>query len=332
MRIKKAEIEKILSNWNLPKVTSIEKAELGVVNHNWIIKTKNKRYVLRKVVGYKKLSDTQFELNYLKILKGKKFPYKIPIPIPTNKNKLLVRNQKMSYWLYEYLDGKTISKITKPMLKEIAIMLSSYHKILEKTKFHNHKRDAKPYHRDEIIKELNNFDKKLINKTKLNKADHIFMKESKNLKKILLSLPTKTYDLLKKYPLHRDPNPENLLWKKGKLIGVIDFDNVSSTKDIFLREIGVALQQCCHNKKYEIILPQAKYLLKQYLEKRTLSKNEIELLPDIIAGVYIEDFSYAYWLLENDPKRGKTIWLEENAYPAKWYFKNRDKIIKELIK
>ena len=41
---------------------------------------------------------------------------------------------------------------------------------------------------------------------------------------LLKGLNVKEYSKLKKYPLHRDINPENTLWKNKKLVGIIDFD------------------------------------------------------------------------------------------------------------
>ena len=83
------EITKILDNWNIGKLISFKKAEKGVVNHNWIIKTEKGKYVLRNPHEQYKAKDIAFELNYLTYLKKKKFPYKIPSPV-------LTKNKKMS--------------------------------------------------------------------------------------------------------------------------------------------------------------------------------------------------------------------------------------------
>jgi Ser/Thr protein kinase RdoA (MazF antagonist) len=90
------------------------------------------------------------------------------------------------------------------------------------------------------------------------------------------------------------------------------------------------MQYYCSNKQRILNVKKAKLFLKEYMKFRKLSKKEIEILPDIITAVCIEDFAYAYWLLINDPLRAKFYRLKKYSRAAQWYYKNRNNLIKEL--
>jgi len=80
------QIKVLLENWDIGKLVSCRRLEKGVVNINWIVKTSQWKYVLRKTVHFKNTDDLKFELNYLIYLEEHNFPYRIPVPIKT-KNK-----------------------------------------------------------------------------------------------------------------------------------------------------------------------------------------------------------------------------------------------------
>ena len=82
----KREIKTLLGNWDIGELVSCRRAEKGVVNINWIVKTTQGKYVLRKVTHFTNIEGLKFEVNYLTYLKKHKFPYTIPVPIKT-KNK-----------------------------------------------------------------------------------------------------------------------------------------------------------------------------------------------------------------------------------------------------
>jgi len=324
--------EKIISNWNIGKLINIKKAVKGVSNHNWILNTSEGKFVLRKVSKEKKLSELEFELKYLNYLKEKGFEYKIPYPIKTKQGKFFLKINSSHYWMYHYISGTNIKRFDKKELKEVAKMMASYHKIIEKSGLKNGIKKKEVFNRKEIIEEMEDFRKKLKNKSKLNARDKIFFEESSDLISLFKNLEGKEYSKLKRYPLHRDINPENTLWKSGKLIGVIDFENVGSVNDTIMKDIAGMLQYSCRDKKdkHKIDLKLAKFFLNEYKKYHKLSKKEVSFIPDIITAGAIEDFGYAYWMLINDPERAKLYRLKLYSNVAKWFNKNRNKIIRKL--
>ena len=135
------------------------------------------------------------------------------------------------------------------------------------------------------------------------------------------------------YPIHRDLISENLIWKQGKLAGVIDFEHVSQTNDPVVTDIAVTMQYCCRDNRvrHRLDLESARRFLQHYRESHPLSDEEVGLIPDLITAGFIGDFSFAFWMLRSDPKRAKQS--EEDGYgltlgsrAAQWSHSNRERI------
>jgi len=275
----KQEINKILNNWNVGDLISYKKADKGVVNHNYIVKTSKGEFVLRKVAPYKKLSDLRFEIKYLTYLKKHKFSYRIPAPILTKNKKYFLRLNKSYFWMYKFIEGNQVNSFGKPELKEIAKMMAENHNLIEKSKLNNYKGKGNVFAREPVLKELNEFKSEILKKKRPDKKDKIFLREIKILIPLLKSLDTKEYSKLKSYPIHRDINHENTLWKNKKLIGVIDYETVTEINEPFLKDIAVMLQYSCRDKKhnYKLNLKLANFFIKEYRKHRKLSDEEVKL-------------------------------------------------------
>jgi homoserine kinase type II len=329
----KREIKTILENWDIGELVSCRLAEKGVVNINWIIKTTRGKYILRKVVHVTKVGDLEFELDYMTYLKEHNFPYRIPAPITTKNDRDFVNFNDSYFWLYEYIEGRDIKRFSYSELRECARMMAIYHRMIESSGLDNKKGSGDVFNRKAVLKELEKFRTQILEKDRQDRKDRIFLKESSILIPLMRSLDGREYLRFPRYPLHRDINPENTLWKNKKLVGLIDFENVSTMNDTVIKDISVMLQYSCRDRKqkYKLDLKLAKFFLGEYKRYRQLSDKEIEFLPDIITAGSIEDFSYAYWMLVNDPKRARLYRLKLYSQTAQWYQKNKREIISNLI-
>jgi len=210
-------------------------------------------------------------------------------------------------------------------------MMAIYHKIVASSGFDN-KHGSEVFSRKSVLKELEKFRAQILEKDKQDRKDRIFLKESSTLISLMKSLDAREYSKLRTYPLHRDINPENILWKNKKLVGLIDFENIGTMNDTVIKDISIMLQYSCRDRKqkHKLNLRLAKFFLNEYKKYRQLSDKEIKFLPDIITAGAIEDFSYAYWMLVNDPKRAKLYRLKLYSKTAQWYSKNKQEIVKKL--
>ena len=283
--------------------------------------------------------DLEFELEYLDYLKNAGFPYSIPSAIATRKGSLFEIVQGHYYWLYKFLEGIVVERFNQSRLVQLAQMMARYHILIERSNLHYGKPASDPYDRAATLKEIEEYRNEILRENKVNLTEKTFLEESARLIPILLGLDEDPQSNLRLYPIHRDLISENLTWKQGKLAGVIDFEHVSQTNDPVITDIAVTMQYCCRDKKirHQLDLESARRFLQQYRESHPLSDEEVGLIPDLMTAGFIGDFSFAFWMTRNDPKRAKQS--EEEGYglalgsrAAQWSHSNRERIAEAFLK
>jgi homoserine kinase type II len=328
------ELETILANWDVGELVSFRQATSGVVNVNWVVKTTKGRYVLKRVAQFAETGAVEFEMNYLTFLKEHGFPYGVPVPLRTRSREFIARFEGSRFWMYEYVEGREIKRFGYPELRECAKMMSAYHTMIESSGLDNGKGCDEVFREMSVSDEMERFAAQILEKDKRDRKERIFLKESSTLIPLMRSLDAREYSRLPRYPLHRDINPGNTLWKKGKLVGLIDFENTGTLNDTVVKDISVMLQYSCRDRKqkHKTDLKLASFFLREYQKHHQLSGEEIAFIPDIITAGAIEDFSYAYWMLVNDPKRAKLYRLHLYSQVAQWHHKNKIEIVKRLTR
>jgi Ser/Thr protein kinase RdoA (MazF antagonist) len=300
-----------------------------------MLRTPHGKYVLRQVshTHHKTPRDLEFELDYLDYLKHAGFPYDIPSAVATKNDGFFVTGQGHYYWLYKFLEGVVLERPNEPHLAQLAEMMASYHKLLERSALNNGKPASDLYNRAATLKEIEENRKEILQKTRVDRNENIFLEESAKLTQILRGLDEGPYSRLRFYPIHRDLNSENLIWKQDKLAGVIDFENVSGSNDPVVKDIAVTMQYCCRNKRvrYQLDIDLAKRFLQSYKKHRSLSDQEVRLIPDLVTAGFVEDFAYAFWMLRNDPQRANAKRLTLYSRAGQWVDSNKEKIVSALL-
>jgi Ser/Thr protein kinase RdoA (MazF antagonist) len=212
-------------------------------------------------------------------------------------------------------------------------MMATYHVLIERSNLNNEKPLSDLYNRTAILKEIEDFRAEVQREKRTTKDELTFLAESAKLTRMLGGLGERPYSDLGRYPIHRDLIPENLIWKQDKLVAVIDFENVSRSNDPVVKDIAVAMQYCCRNKKvkHQLNIDLAKRFLQSYKSHRFLSDKEVRLIPDLVTAGFVEDFAYAFWMLRNDPKRAKASRLTLYSRAALWVDSNKEKIVSALL-
>jgi len=280
-----------------------------MVNRNFILRTSQGKYVLRQVshTHHKSPHDLKFELSYLDYLKQSDCPCNVPSAIPTKNGRLFATVQGHYYWLYRFLEGRVVKNLNQPHLAQLAQMMARYHALIVRSNLHNGKPASDPYGRTTVLKEIGEYRAEILRKKNTGEQERTFLDESAKLTKILRSFNAGPYSHLGRYPIHRDLISENLIWNKGKLAGVIDFEHVSGGNDPVVKDIAVTMQYCCRSGRirHQLDIAPAARFLRSYLESRRLSNEEVELIPGLITAGYVDDFVFAFWMTRNDPKRAK---------------------------
>jgi Ser/Thr protein kinase RdoA (MazF antagonist) len=130
------------------------------------------------------------------------------------------------------------------------------------------------------------------------------------------------------FPIHRDINPENVLFENDVLTAIIDFDNVSVCDEPFVKDLSNALlYSCTRDDRRAFDFERCSDLIRAYASIRALTSIGIEAIPDLIVLGCFEDFAYAYYLAIHEPERTNRVKLEKRFEMGRWVFDHRDGFI-----
>ncbi len=313
MKLTTKESTTICKYLSLGNFKSIKLIKGGLVNHNFILKTNKGEFIIR-ILGQKITTNKKRRLNdefeLMEFLEKKKFPYSTPLPIKNSNGKRLHKINNKNFWIYKKLLGK--SKSTMPNLeqsKEIAKALSTYHKFLKGFKV---RKNGYQEYLKWVLKIIN----KINLKSPKNKIDKLALKEKNFFKEIVLGEIKRNYSK-NLMVLHGDFDASNVLFKKNKVLAIIDFDDLSYVPRIL--DIAVALRDAC-TVKNKLDENKTKIFLKEYEKINRLSKEEKRLIPNIILAENASFFAWAY----SEMKKEK-----ENRYK---YMKEMSELSHNLIK
>jgi Ser/Thr protein kinase RdoA (MazF antagonist) len=327
------EAEDALSAWNIGRVSKWRFAVKGEVNSNFILTTTEGKFVLRKVAPghHKGPRDMEFELSYLNYLRDAHFPYQVPSPVPSVDGRRFTTHEGRYWWLYKFIEGITVDRLNGSQLAQLAKMVSSYHLLIERSRLGKTRQVAEPFNRTSVLREVEDYRSKILQDKRPGSEDVRFMEEADALLPILRGLDGNLYSGLERYPIHSDIQPANLIWHKGRLVGLVDFENVCSPKQPTVKDIAIILQSCRNPRQnHQLDLSLARRFISNYKRRHPVSAQELRLLPSLIIAGFIEDFAYAYWMMKNDPERARAYRLGLNSRAAQWSSLNRDRIAREL--
>ncbi|HUC38754.1 MAG TPA: phosphotransferase [Candidatus Acidoferrum sp.] len=321
-------MKQILNNWGLSNVKS-KKIDVGLMNQNWLVTEGKNKYILRKVVAANE-RNVRFELKYLTTLKRGGLRYSIPVPMKTVKGDYLVKEKGSLFWMYEYIDGTHVYNFDFIKLREISKMLAEYHNILIKNKkfFMLKSNRNDPYQPSKVGVLV----KRTL--TELNKKRNHNTNESTFIRYARMVLPIADYIAkhkerkLEYYYLYNDISKTNLIWKNGKLNGLIDFDFVHYG-NLLIKDLAIVIQRLCHynSKKYVLDLSKVRVVIETYSKIRKLTLEEKDMLIDMILTSCIGDFDFLFHIIQGSSERKITMQEVCNwARMAEYVFENRQKI------
>lgn len=202
-----AALKNLFKNWQLGAIKKIKRFRSGQVNESYYILSTHGEYVLR-IYKYKKEAEAAFETALLNSLKG--------LPVPQI---VLIDGQaviKIGSWLaivYKYIPGQCLKKITAQQRKAVGKVLARIHNQTKNFQWAGKRNEYYNFSRGKI-----RLFSRVVAKSAIPLQDR-FQSLKADIVKYRLS-PS-----LPRGPIHVDVKPENVLFYKGKLSGVIDFDN-----------------------------------------------------------------------------------------------------------
>ena len=287
-KISKNEISIIESNFNIGKVLSFTGIKKGIENTNYLLKTKNKKFILTLFEKRVQTKDLPFFMNLMDKLSN----YKINCPRPqkNKKRSFLIKIRNKTASIVSFVEGKDKLKLSPNNCYEIGKNIAKFHRASKKIKL---------YRKNSLsLKEW----PKLLNRIG-NKSKTISPSLDGLMKNSFLQIKNKWPKNLPYGIIHADLFIDNIFFKKNKFHGYIDF--YFACNDFLMYEIAICINALCFDKKNNKFIFNKKKstnLIRGYSKIRRFSDKEKKSLNVLCRGAalrYLLTRTYDYL---NTPK------------------------------
>ena len=263
-KINNKEITYIENQFNLGKIKKFNGIKKGIENTNYLVLTKNKKYILtifeKRIHGGCRYKDLIFFTKLMAKLSKSKI--KCPGPIKNKKGNYIFNLKNKNACIVTFLKGKDKKKLSPKECFAVGRNVAKFHRVSRKIKLYR-KNTLAVYSWARLLTKIDNRINKVSKNIKqIMKNDLKYIKESwpKNLPNGII---------------HCDLFVDNIFFYKNKFYGFIDF--YFSSKDYLAYELATCVNALCFTKKKnKFILDKKKSnkLIKGYESIRKLTKKE----------------------------------------------------------
>ena len=243
------------------KILEIKNIDNGILNSNFYIKTKNKKYILRIYEANRTIDEEKQELILLdRIIDF--IPVSTAIKNIDNEYISIFNNKKFA--LFEYIDGNSITKIDTHIIREIAIYLGKLHSFTKDISFEKYNRKTRI-----------NFDF-YYNEIKKSEIDFKFKNELLNSADKINGFD---FSILPSGVIHGDIFPDNVLLDDYNNIKVI-FDFNESYYAPFIFDIAIVINFWIKINDFDFFTENnlIRDFLNYYSKYRKITKEELKSL------------------------------------------------------
>ena len=243
------------------KILEIKNIDNGILNSNFYIETKNKKYILRIYEANRTVDEEKQELILLDKIAGF-IPVSKAIKNIDNECISIFNNKKFA--LFEYVNGNSITKIDTHIVREIAMYLGKLHSFSKEISFEEYNRKTRidfNFYYNEIKKSEINF----------------------RFKNELLNLANEINDFdfssLPSGIIHGDIFPDNVLLDEYNNIKVI-FDFNESYYAPFIFDIAIVINFWIKINDFDFFTENnlIRDFLNYYSKYRKITKEELKSL------------------------------------------------------
>ena len=243
------------------KILEIKNIDNGILNSNFCIVTKNKKYILRIYEANRTLDEEKQELILLDKI-ASFIPVSIAIKNIDNEYISVFNNKKFA--LFEYINGNVVSEIDTHIIREIAMKLGKLHSFSKDFSFEEYNRKTRidfNFYYNEIKK--SEIDFKFKNEL-LNSADKINDFD---------------FSILPSGVIHGDIFPDNVLLDEYNNIKVI-FDFNESYYAPFIFDIAIVINFWIKINDFDFFTENnlIRDFLNYYSKYRKITKEELKSL------------------------------------------------------
>ena len=290
------EIDFIEEKYNI-KILEIKNIDNGILNSNFYIKTKNKKYILRIYEANRTIEEEKQELILLDKI-ADFIPVSTAIKNIDNECISILNNKKIA--LFEYIDGSSITKIDTHIIREIAMYIAKLHSFSKDFSFEEYNRKTRidfNFYYNEIKK--SEIDFKFKNEL-LNSADEISKYD---------------FSILSSGIIHGDIFPDNVLLDKYNNIKVI-FDFNESYYAPFIFDIAIVINFWIKINDFDFFTENnlIRDFLNYYSKYRKITKEELKSLDIACKKIALTFIFLRIYKEKIDNSYQKAISIEEKSY------------------
>ena len=290
------EIDFIEEKYNI-KILEIKNIDNGILNSNFYIKTKNKKYILRIYEANRTIEEEKQELILLDKI-ADFIPVSTAIKNIDNECISILNNKKIA--LFEYIDGSSITKIDTHIIREIAMYIGKLHSFSKGFSFEEYNRKTRidfNFYYNEIKK--SEIDFKFKNEL-LNSADEISKYD---------------FSILPSGIIHGDIFPDNVLLDKYNNIKVI-FDFNESYYAPFIFDIAIVINFWIKINDFDYFNESnfIRDFLNYYSKYRKITKEELKSLDIACKKIALTFIFLRIYKEKIDNSYQKAISIKEKSY------------------
>jgi homoserine kinase type II len=315
-KINKKDISYINKKFNDEKFISFKGIKQGIENTNYLLKTKNKKYILTIFEKRVSKKEIPFFMKLMDKLNASKI--NCPKPLKNKDGKYLLRLKNKTACIVSFLQGKD---------KKILNVKNCYDVGKAISKIHLSSKKIKLFRKNSMgIKNLNPLLKSIKFKSKKFANIDKFLKI--NFDDIKKKWPKKLPDGI----IHGDLFIDNIFFKRNKLSGIIDF--YFAANDYFMYEIAICINALCFDKKgskFKINKSKIRNLIKGYESIRNISLKEKKSLNILCRGAAMRYFLTRLYDYTNTPKTAIIKIKDPREYYQKIVIHNNLKTYKDYL-
>ncbi len=279
------------------KILKIKNIDNGILNSNFYIETKNKKYILRIYEANRIVDEEKQELILLDKIAGF-IPVSKAIKNIDNEYISIFTNKKFA--LFEYINGNSITKIDTHIVREIAMYLGKLHSFSKEISFEEYNRKTRidfNFYYNEIKKSEINF----------------------RFKNELLNLANEINDFdfstLPSGIIHGDIFPDNVLLDEYNNIKVI-FDFNESYYAPFIFDIAIVINFWIKINDFDFFTENnlIRDFLNYYSKYRKITKEELKSLDIACKKIALTFIFLRIYKEKIDNSYQKAISIQEKSY------------------
>ncbi|AHA27535.1 homoserine kinase [Candidatus Liberibacter americanus] len=274
------ELKSFIEEYKIGKLNSVEPIIDGIENSNFTINTSTGKFIL--TIYEKRLNENDLPFFIGLLNHSIENGLKCPKPIPRNDGKIYGILSGRPANIFSYIKGKSLNEINNNHCKEVGKILAIMHQKTKNFKAHR-KNDLslpewKILWKKCLIYDIDDHLKKEID-YELDFLKNFWPK----------NLPTGI--------IHADLFPDNVLFCKNHIAGLIDF--YFACNDFLMYDFAVCFNAWCFNKDNAYDQSKGKAIFEGYNEIRKISKDELLSLPILLRGSAMRFFLTRFYDAHN---------------------------------